>query len=83
MLSIWCDTRLNCHSLKRIAKLSDYSAFGALLGPPICGWLITSHGFKGAQIFSGVMLAVGTGLLVSNISYFNHCRAVLLMAASL
>ena len=83
MLSIWCDTRLNCHSLKRIIKLavtlSAYSGFSALLGPPVCGWLITSHGFKGAQIFSGVMLAVGTGLLVSNISYFNRCRAVLLM----
>jgi hypothetical protein len=83
MLSIGCDTSLHFHSLKQITKLavtlSAYSAFGALLGPPICGWLITSHGFKGAQIFSGVMLAVGTGLLVINISYFNCCRAVLLM----
>jgi hypothetical protein len=82
MLSIRCDTCLHCHSLKRIAKLtvtlSAHSAFGALLGPPISGWLITSHGFKSAQIFSGVM-AVGTGLLVSSISHFNRCRAVLLM----
>jgi hypothetical protein len=83
MPSIRCDTCLHCHFLKRIAKLavtlSTYSGFGALLGPPICGWLITSHGFKSAQIFSGVMLAVGTGLLVSSISYFNRCRVVLLM----
>ena len=58
MLSIRCDTYLHVDSLKRIAELavtlSDYSGFGALLGPPICGWLI-SHGFKGAQIFSGVI----------------------------
>ncbi|KIM41891.1 hypothetical protein M413DRAFT_140285 [Hebeloma cylindrosporum] len=52
-----------------IGQMLSIGGFGALLGPPICGWLITSHGCKGAQIFSGVMLAIGTVLLVSNVSY--------------
>ena len=71
MLSIRCDSSWHCRSLNQIANLavtlSAYSGFGALLGPPICGWLIASYGFRSAQIFSGVMLAVGTGFLVSNI----------------
>jgi hypothetical protein len=75
------------HSLNDISKLavtlSNYSGFGALLGPPVCGWLITSHGFGSAQIFSGVMLAVGTGFLVSNISCLQSllcsCRVLLVV----
>jgi len=43
-----------------IGQMLSVSAFGGLLGPPICGWLIAFGGFKSAQIFSGVMLAVGT-----------------------
>lgn len=52
-----------------IGQMLSIGGFGALLGPPICGWLITSHGFKGAQIFSGVMLAIGTVLLAVTRSY--------------
>ncbi|KAJ3745859.1 major facilitator superfamily domain-containing protein [Lentinula detonsa] len=46
-----------------IGQMLSVSAFGALLGPPISGWLIASSGFKSAQIFSGVMLAFGSILL--------------------
>lgn len=40
----------------------------SLIGPPISGWLISyRHGsFESAQIFSGVMLLVGSYLIVSH-----------------
>ncbi|KXN89223.1 Riboflavin transporter MCH5 [Leucoagaricus sp. SymC.cos] len=47
-----------------IGQILSVSALSALLGPPISGWLIASHGFKSAQIFSGVMLAFGLIMLV-------------------
>ncbi|KAJ3717552.1 major facilitator superfamily domain-containing protein, partial [Lentinula raphanica] len=46
-----------------IGQMLSVSAFGALLGPPISGWLIAFNGFKSAQIFSGVMLAFGSFML--------------------
>jgi len=52
-----------------IGQMLSVSGFGALLGPPICGWLIASYGFGSAQIFSGVMLAVGSGFLIVTRSY--------------
>ena len=56
---------------KRIVEVKlivvSESAFGALLSPPICGWLIAAYGFRSAQIFSGAMLAIGTGFIVSDI----------------
>jgi MFS family permease len=52
-----------------IGQMLSVSGVGALLGPPICGWLIAAHGFSGAQIFSGVMMAVGSGLLIVTRSF--------------
>ncbi|KIK65186.1 hypothetical protein GYMLUDRAFT_160269 [Collybiopsis luxurians FD-317 M1] len=49
-----------------IGQVASISAVGALLGPPVSGWLITFNGFKSAQIFSGVMLALGTIMFVSS-----------------
>ncbi|KAJ3846503.1 major facilitator superfamily domain-containing protein [Lentinula lateritia] len=48
-----------------IGQMLSVSAFGALLGPPISGWLIAFNGFESAQIFSGVMLAFGSFMLSS------------------
>jgi len=52
-----------------IGQMLSVSGFGALLGPPICGWLIAFNGFKSAQIFAGVMLTVGSCLLIVTRAY--------------
>jgi len=46
-----------------VGQLLSVSAFAGLTGPPIAGALITHHGFWAAQIFAGVMLAVGSILI--------------------
>ncbi|KAF5370531.1 hypothetical protein D9757_010142 [Collybiopsis confluens] len=48
-----------------IGQMLSVSGVAALLGPPISGWLIAFNGYKSAQIFSGVMLAFGSIMLVS------------------
>lgn len=48
-----------------IGQMLGLSGFGALLGPPIAGWLIAYRGFVSAQVFAGVMIAFGTCLVVS------------------
>lgn len=52
-----------------IGQMLSISGVGALLGPPICGWLVAFGGFRSAQIFSGVMLAVGSCFLLVTRSY--------------
>jgi hypothetical protein len=54
-------------------ETSEYSAVGALLGPPISGWLIgaDSGSYVHPQIFAGIMLAFGSVLLVGNYAYLS------------
>ena len=52
------------HLCPNMHLMYSNSGMGALLGPPVCGWLIAYNGFKSAQIISGVMLAFGSCLLV-------------------
>ncbi|KAJ7320838.1 monocarboxylate permease-like protein [Mycena albidolilacea] len=46
-----------------VGQLLSVSAFAGLVGPPIAGALITSHGFPAAQIFAGVMMVFGAVLI--------------------
>lgn len=69
MLSVWYVSVVDVflpHGIQ-LTHLLDNSGFGALLGPPIAGWLIAadSGSYVHAQIFAGVMLAFGSALLVS------------------
>ncbi|PWN21526.1 MFS general substrate transporter [Microstroma glucosiphilum] len=49
-----------------LGQLSACAAVAALLGSPICGWIIASPaGFTGAQGFSGGSLGLGALLMVS------------------
>ncbi|KAF8155548.1 major facilitator superfamily domain-containing protein [Crassisporium funariophilum] len=62
-----------------IGQMLSVSGVGALLGPPICGWLIAFNGFKSAQIFSGVMIAVGSGFLFVTRTYLAKPGAKLIV----
>lgn len=52
-----------------IGQVLSVSGIGAMLGPPICGWIIAGDNFTGAQIFSGVLLAVGSVFLILTRGY--------------